>query len=186
MSLLLTGILIWTLVHFLPVFAQSLRKGIINTVGLMTYKGIFSLAIVSSMALMVMGWQQHPEEYYYPQMAGAREATMALVFLAIILLVSAKFKSNIKRYVRNPQLSGITIWSLAHLLSNGEARAVLLFSGFFIWAYIMRIGINIRDGEWQKPEKVSFIHDIKVLGVASVIYGILLYTHINFTGASLT
>jgi uncharacterized membrane protein len=185
MSLLLVGILLWTLVHFIPVFASKFRGKITEKIGLGPYKGLLALSLIGAIALMVIGWRAYPEIYYYPQAEGMREVSFILVFVGIILFVASGVKTNLKRYLRHPQLTGVMIWAFAHLLSNGEARAVILFSGFFIWALVMKMGINKRDGVWEKPQAVSVMLDIKVLIAAVPLYALLTYLHQYFTGIAL-
>lgn len=180
MPLLLTGILLWTLVHFIPVFAPELRSKIISKIGIGPYKGLFTLSLVGAIFLIVNGWQSSAEEFYFPQAAGMRETSFILIFIAMMLLVASSMKTNIKRYMRHPQLNGVMLWAFAHILSNGQAKAVLLFSGLIIWAFLMKIGLNKRDGEWGKPEAVNYMQDIKVLLAAVAIYALLVYLHQYF------
>lgn len=185
MSLLLAGILLWAIIHFIPVFAPTLRGNIVNKIGIGPYKGLFALSLVGAITLMVIGWQNYPEQYYYPQATGVRELSFVLVFIGIILFVASGIDTNIKRLIRHPQLNGVMLWAFAHLLSNGEARAVILFSGLLIWAFLMKVGLNRRDGTWEKPEAVSRSQDIKVIITSVVIFGGLEYLHQYFTDVPL-
>ena len=61
MSLLITGILIWSLIHFLPSLGQGLRRQLQAVLGTGPYKGLFSLAIVSALLCIIFGWRSiHP------------------------------------------------------------------------------------------------------------------------------
>ena len=180
MSLLLTGLGLWALIHFIPVFAPNTRTKLIDTIGAGPYKGLFSLFLIGAIYLMIDGWQNTPEEFYFPQIAGAREVSFVLVFIGIISFAAAGMKTNIKRYFRHPQLNGVMLWAFAHIVSNGQANAVILFSGFVVWALLMKIGINKRDGEWQRPEAVSYAQDAKVIIVAVAVYALLVYLHQYF------
>ncbi len=181
MSMLIVGMLLWALVHFIPIFTPSIRGKLINKIGFNAYKGVFTLALVGAISLMFQGWQNYEEIYYYPQVAGAREVSLVLVFVGILFLVASAIATNIKRFIRHPQLSGVMLWSFAHLISNGEAKAVILFSGFLIWAFLMKAGANRRDGTWEKPAPVSKSNDIKVIIAAIIIFGLLAYLHQYFT-----
>ena len=180
MLLLLTGLLLWTLVHFIPVFAPNIRGKLIQAIGAGPYKGLFALLLIGAISLMVNGWQSSVEEFYFPQIAGIRELSFILVFLGVISFVASGMKSNIKRYFRHPQLNGVMLWAFAHILSNGHFKAIILFSGFVVWALLMKMGINKRDGLWERPEAVSYGQDIKVIIVATVSYGLFIYLHQYF------
>lgn len=180
MLLLLTGLILWALVHFIPVFAPNIRNKLIHAIGVGAYKGLFSLSLIGAIALMITGWQNTAEEFYFPQMAGIRELSFSLVFIGMISFVASAMKSNIKRYFRHPQLNGVMLWAFAHILSNGQLKALILFAGFVIWALLMKIGTNKRDGPWERPEAVRYGQDVKVILVATVSYGLLIYLHQYF------
>lgn len=183
MLLLLTGLFLWALVHFIPVFSPNVRKKLINAIGAGPYKGLFSLSLICAIALMINGWQNTAEEFYFPQMAGIRELSFFLVLVGVISFVASAMKSNIKRYFRHPQLNGVMLWAFAHTLSNGQVKALFLFGGLMIWALLMKIGINKRDGPWERPEAVSYGQDVKVILGATASYGLLIYLHQYFASA---
>ncbi len=183
MLLLLSGLTLWVLVHFIPVFAPNIRTKLIGTIGAGPYKGIFSLSLVAAIALMVNGWQSAPEEFYFPQMAGIRELSFLLILIGMISFVASGMKSNIKRHFRHPQLNGVMLWAFAHILSNGQAKAVILFSGIFVWAFLMKVGANKRDGPWVRPEAVNYSQDAKMVIVAIALYALLVYLHQYFAVA---
>lgn len=180
MLLLLTGLFLWTLVHFLPVFAPNVRKKLINAIGAGPYKGLFSLSLICAIALIINGWQNTAEEFYFPQMVGVRELSFILVFVGVVFFVASGVRSNIKRYFRHPQLNGVMLWAFAHILSNGQLKAFIIFGGLMVWAVLMKIGINKRNGPWEKPEAVRYGQDVQVALVATVSYGLLIYLHQYF------
>jgi hypothetical protein len=68
----------------------------------------------------------------------------------------------------------MAIWAFAHLLSNGEARSVILFGGLLIWAELSIIFINKRDGIWEKPTRVySWPREALTLVISLVLYAIV-------------
>ena len=42
--------------------------------------------------------------------------------------------NNVKRLLRHPQLTGVALWGIGHLLANGESRSIILFGGLGAWA----------------------------------------------------
>jgi len=146
MELLIIGLGLWCAAHLFPSVAADHRSRLISRLGLGTYKLLFSLSILIAITLIVLGWRSMtPSQIYNPPVWG-RHVTMLLVLLTFYLFAVARSKSNIKRILRHPQLSGLLLWSIGHLLANGDSRSLLLFPVMFIWALLEMYCINRRQG----------------------------------------
>ena len=108
----------------------------------------------------------------------------ALVFAAFVLFVGAQTKTNIKRYTRHPQMLAVILFSLAHLLVNGEVRSTLLFGGLGVWAVLEILFCNRRDGEWRKPGPSALTWDLVTVVVGAVAFAILLLLHEKLFGVA--
>jgi uncharacterized membrane protein len=182
MWLLILGLLMWSCIHFFPSVAKCTRGLIICKIGLGPYKGLFAILIVSSVALIVIGWRSiEPVDVYLPQSWG-RHVTFLLVLLTFILFVAARRATNIKRVLRHPQLTGLVLWSIGHLMANGDNRSIILFSSLGVWAIIEMILISRREGVWGKPEPVSAKNDVITVIGGCVLYAVLLMAHPYLTG----
>ncbi|MES9860160.1 MAG: NnrU family protein [Candidatus Thiodiazotropha sp. LLP2] len=53
MSLLIIGLVLWIGVHLFPSLAPNTRKALSGKLGEMPYQGLFSLCILSSVALIM-------------------------------------------------------------------------------------------------------------------------------------
>lgn len=177
MLLLFLGIAAFAGLHFLPVFAPALRARIADRVGGMAWRGIFALMIVGSITLIVAGWKSADTGLVYTPFNGAGIATVVLMPLAMILFIAGNAPTNLKRVLRHPQLTGVILWALLHLLANGETRAVLLFGGLGLWALISVIGINRRDGEWVKPAPQPKSRDIVTALIGLALFAGLYWFH---------
>lgn len=175
--LLTAGILIWALVHLIPAMAPNLRQRVVDSIGLVPYKGLFALSILASLACIIMGFRAMSLDMLYIAPGWTRHITMLLMPIAVILFVAARAPSDIKRFIRHPQLIGVKAWALAHLLSNGETRSVLLFGGLLAWAVLEVIFINRRDGEWSKPRPVGPLRTAIGVIVGIVLTGALMFAH---------
>jgi uncharacterized membrane protein len=183
--MLILGVVMWSFIHLFPTVAKGGREKIISKLGLGPYKGIFALLIISSVVVVVFGWRGiEPTDIYTP-ISWSKYVTFFLVLFTFILFVAARRKTNIKRLLRHPQLSGLVLWGIAHLLANGDDRSILLFSGLTVWAILEMIMINRREGEWNKPETVAVKNDVITVIVACVIYSALLMVHPYLSGVSL-
>ncbi|MBL1142195.1 MAG: NnrU family protein [Proteobacteria bacterium] len=185
MSLLVTGLMLWVVIHLFPSICKNTRATIVEKIGLMPYKGLFAILILLSMVLIVIGWQSiSPEDIYIPA-AWGRYITFILVLLTFILFVAAKRKTNIKRVLRHPQLTGLVLWSIGHMFANEDNRSVILFTALGIWAILEIIMINKREGVWKKPEAVPMKSDVITVTGGFVLYAALIFAHPYITGIKL-
>ena len=176
------GVVLFACLHFLPVLAVGLRRGLIAKVGAGPYKGLFALALVGAVALMVFGWRATvPVDLYTPPDWG-HDAALVLILIAFILFAAAQRPSLIKRYLRHPQLSGLIAWAVGHLLANGDSRSVILFGGLGIWAVITIFALNSRDGAYEAPVPQPLGREAIGLAIAVVAYVAVFFLHPYFTG----
>ncbi len=86
------------------------------------YKLTFAAVIISAIVLMVSGWRAIEPVQLYTLPGWVNYFTLILVFIAFVLFVAAQVKTNIKRVLRHPQLTGLVFWCIGHLLANGDSR----------------------------------------------------------------
>lgn len=184
MILLVIGVLLWSFVHMLPNVGRPVRGALVGVVGEDPYKGLFSLAIVGSVVLMVFGWRGTPASPVYVPPAFTVGVADGLMFVALLLFLASALPTNWKRVLRHPQLSGVAVWAGAHLLANGDSRSLVLFGGLGIWSIVAMFAINARDGAWQKPEPLPMSAELKPLVAAVVAYALLFYLHPWIAGVS--
>lgn len=177
MSLLIAGLLIFTVVHLLPAVAPDVRSQLLGKLGENAYRGVFSVVIVASIVIIVFGWKAAAPTGLYTPPFGGGPVISALVFFAFVLFVSSKVRTNYKRFIRHPQMMAVILWSIAHLLVNGDARSVVLFGGLGIWAVAEIVLCNKRDGAWQKPDVAPFSADMIVAVIAGVAFAALFFLH---------
>ncbi len=178
------GVLLWTTTHLLRGAAPQAREAVIARIGLDRYKGLFSLLIVASIVLIVAGWRGTTPELVYLPLPWGRSAALILMMLALVLFAASGVPTNIKRWLRHPQLSGVVVWSIAHLLANGDSRSVLLFTGLGSWALLQIVVINRREGAWLKPPPVTMVAELKPLIAGIVAYVVLFFAHPYLFGVS--
>lgn len=188
MLYLIVGILIWSLIHFIPTYFFNFRKKIINVIGENPYKGISSLLIVVSIVLMVIGWRTSSAETIYslPQTI-AHPITFICVTISFLLFFSGRIKSRIIKHIHNPQLTAVIAWGVGHIVSNINLKAIVLFGGLSIWAFISIIQTNHRDKEVQKntPNDFSLKADILNILVGLVALCIFIFLHPFIAGVKL-
>lgn len=184
MWLLMLGVLLWSLVHLIPSIAPGFRAHQINRLGENAYKGIFTAAIALSLVMIVLGWRSTTPEFLFIPPPGMRHPLMLLVVLAFIVFGASLYPSRIKRLVRHPQLTGVLLWAVAHVLLNGDNRSIVLFGGLGLWAIVSMVFINRRDGVWVKPEAGSMLREIGGLVVSLVAAVVVVFLHPWIAGVS--
>ena len=177
MSLLIIGIVIWSLTHLFPSVLPGAHDRLTGKLGENPYRGLFSLIIIASLILIVLGWKRAvPSALYAPPFA-ANPLISALVLIGLILFFASQATGNIKRFVRHPQMVGTMLWGVAHLLTNGSTRAVALFGGLTVWAIVEVLMCNRRDGKWRKPEPAAIKFDVIPVVIGFVVFAAMLYFH---------
>lgn len=185
MTLLILGVLLWSVVHWFPVFMPTMRAGVISQVGEGLYKGVFTLMIFGSLALIIFGWRSIDPEPVYELDYILRHVMMGMVLASIVLFGAAKGRSRVRRFIRHPMLMGVVLWAIAHLLVNGDMRSIILFGGMFVWAVLSMIGANRRDGAYLPPEPGGWLVEVRLVVISALIYVGLVFGHEYFTGVPL-
>ena len=174
---LVLGVLLWSGTHFFPALAPDARKSLVGKLGENGYKGLFLVAMVLAIYLIISGWKATVPEFLYIPPTWGRHATSLLVLAAFILFSASHGQNNIKRLVRHPQLRSVALWGVAHLLANGESRSIVLFGGLALWAVVEIVLINRREGAWTRPEPAPIKKDVIAVVAGVVVYGIVAATH---------
>lgn len=182
MEFLLAGLLLFTLLHFVPSLFLGLKRTWLGALGEGSYKATFSLIAVLSIAIITYGWQHTVPVHINTPLQGLRAPSMALIFVALILFGCARLPTRIKTYIRHPQLVSVIFWSMAHLLNNGDSRSLILFGWMGVWAAVDIMLINRREGVWIKEPPPPWTAELKVVVIGAILYGVLVYAHPYIAG----
>ncbi len=187
MWLLIAGVLLWSAAHLLPSVAAGTRAQLQQTFGRKPYQGLFALTIFASIALMVFGWRS--TEYFTVYAVAPWSYWIAELGVPIgfwlLAGVGSPLPSNVKRFIRHPQLLGFTIWAGCHLLANGDGRSVILFGGLGAWSVASMFSISRRQGPWKKPAPVPLSRELLPLAVGLGATVALFFLHPHITGVAL-
>lgn len=138
LSLLILGLVVFLGVHLLPTL-PDVRNGLVARFSEQRYKGMFSLASAIGLVLIVAGFAHSGPEtraaLFAPMPAAIAIAPFAMV-VSFILLAAANMKGHLRRSLQHPMLLGVLIWSLVHLLANGEVRSTVLFGALLAYAVV--------------------------------------------------
>lgn len=99
----------WSITHLVPTLARTMRQTLIGRLGNGGYRAAFSLVVLLSIALMVVGWRSTPEVTIFQLPAWSRPTGFLLMIVSFILFGAANYKTAIKRLTRHPQLTGMIV-----------------------------------------------------------------------------
>ena len=111
---LVSGVILWSAVHFLPSLGRRFRDGLTEKSGTRAYRGIFSIVVILSLFLIVVGWRSTPEVFVYQLPVWSRPVGLVLMVLAFVLFGAAHHSTAIKRFIRHPQLASVVVWAARH------------------------------------------------------------------------
>jgi uncharacterized membrane protein len=177
MTMLIIGIVIWSLIHFIPTAANDIRASLVESIGPSVYKIVFVLVSIGSLMFVIVGWNVASIEPLYTLPQWGPYVTIAFMLVAFVMIFAPYLENSISHFVRHPQLLGVALWGVGHLFYNGEARSVVLFGGFAIWALVQTLLLNRRDGPWERPDLASFAFNVRLLLTGAGFYAMFMYTH---------
>ncbi|MEJ5992212.1 NnrU family protein [Ramlibacter sp. PS3R-8] len=149
MLLLVLGLVLFLGVHSTRIVADGWRTSTIRRIGEKPWKGLYALASIVGFALIVYGFglaRQNPVVLWPQPPVATRHIAALLTLLAFVLFFAPYVPRNhFKARLRHPQLIGVKVWALAHLIANNTLADLLLFGGFLLWAVLAFRAARKRD-----------------------------------------
>jgi len=96
MTRLALGVMLWSVVHFIPALSADLKKNIVSRFGEYPYKGIFALIMAVAIYLIISGWKSAIPEVVYTAPDWGVYAAFLLVLVGFILFF-APYPPNNRR-----------------------------------------------------------------------------------------
>jgi uncharacterized membrane protein len=184
-ALLIVGLILFIGMHVLPSSAR-LRAALATRLGESGYRILFSLVSVAGLILIAIGYGQAPREQIFEPSQTARTFLPAAMAVAFVLVAVANVPGRIRRLLRHPMLAGVLIWSVLHLLANGDLASNLLFGAFALWSVFAILSAEYRgkrpavaDG---KPGNPAF--DLLGAIVGLIAFWMLLHFHAALFGSA--
>lgn len=175
MTLLVLGVLLWSFAHFFKRLAPSLRDPMGDR-----GKGLVALALFAAVVLMVIGYRSAETNFLWARPSWGGPVNNLLMVFAIYFVTPGPKKGAVFYGVRHPMLLGFLIWTVAHLLVNGDTASVVLFGGLGLWALITMRLINRAEPDWTPNEKGTLSKDAMFLAIAVVVTGAIGAVHSLF------
>jgi uncharacterized membrane protein len=175
MPWLVLGVAIFIGTHLIP-SVPKLRQAARDRVGAKAYQGLYSLAALIGLVLIVVGMGRAAFIPIWNPVPGGRTAAIYGMPLALILFIGAYMPSNLKRLTRHPMLWGVTLWAGLHLLANGDLASLILFGTFGLYSLFDMWSANRRGATLSKTVYPLW-RDAALVAAGLVVYVALLYAH---------
>jgi uncharacterized membrane protein len=148
MLVLILGLILFLGAHSVRIFAEDWRRNLIARIGDGPWKGVYSLASLVGLVLIVWGYglARHDPAVLWNPPEWLRHTAIALNLIAFILLAIYIVPSGrLKARLGHPMLLSVKVWAFAHLLANGTLADLLLFGAFLVWAVVDFAASRRRD-----------------------------------------
>ncbi|MCV2871565.1 NnrU family protein [Defluviimonas sp. WL0050] len=173
MQILILGLALWWVSHLFKRVAPGARA----RMGVMPGKMLVTVLSLAAIGLMVIGYRRAGFEPVYTPMAGMGHLNNLLMLIAVFLMGVPHSKGIVKSKLRHPMLTGVAVWSVGHLLVNGDVASLVLFGGIGIWAVLSMVLINSQES-WTPPARGRLKSDVIGLAIALVVYAVIAGIHI--------
>ena len=179
MIFLIIGLILFFGAHVQKRILISLRTKLIGFTGENVHKGIVALISSLGLVLIILGYKLSNTIYLYDLGPWSIFLNNIAMMFSVAFLGLGHSKGRLRRYVRHPMLVSVICWSVSHLLANGDLKAVILFSGFAIWALTEILLINRASINFKSFTEGSLKGDIKFLIGIIIAYLVLSVIHLQ-------
>lgn len=177
MTLLILGLLLWSVAHLFKRIAPGPRAALQDRMGDAS-KGPIAVLILLSIVLMVLGYRSYTGEFYWGRNAAMAGINNLLMLFAVYLFAASGLKTRITGPVRHPQLTAVKLWAVGHLLVNGDTASFILFGGLLVWAVLEVILINRQTERPGPPESYPAANEVKAVVGTLVVFTVISVVHI--------
>lgn len=176
MILLTLGVALWMVAHMFHRVAPQMRAE-------MGGKGraLVSGAVVVAVILMIIGYRSAESTFFWgrsPMMTGINNL---LMLISVYLFAASGMKTKVAQNFRHPMLLGVLLWSVAHLLVNGDTASFVLFGGIALWSLVQMALVSASGpfvppvGKGPKMEIFALLGTVIVFGAIAMVHKLLGY-----------
>ncbi|MBT4689948.1 MAG: NnrU family protein [Rhodospirillaceae bacterium] len=167
----------------------GLRAVIVGKIGQGPYMALFSLLSAGALFWCILAYAAAPHVELWADVTALKMLAIPLMLVAIVLAALASSTPNptatggekalrdeqsargIIKVTRHPFLVGVTIWSIAHILANGDLASVIMFGGFLALSLIGPLQIDAKRAAKYPDTWPHFIQQTSWLPFAAIIQG---------------
>lgn len=170
--LLVLGLILWAGAHLFKRIAPAARAAMGDR-----GKGAVTLALLLGILCMVIGYRGAEGAFFWGRSPALVGINNLLMLVSVYLFAAAGMKTAVTRRMRHPMLTGVVLWSAAHLLVNGDVPSFVLFGGIGIWALAEMAIITAQDGRWVPPPAKPVKFEFMALAGTLIVYGAIAGAH---------
>ena len=179
MTLLIAGLAIFLGVHLLPTMPR-LRQALVESLGELRYRGVFSLVSALGIALIVAGYAWSDDRTrLFAAVPAAKAIAPSMMTLSFVLFAAANMRGHLRRWLRHPMLVGVIVWSAVHLLANGDRTGTVLFGAFLAYA-LVDLASAIRRGAVRRFEPTAKHDAIAIVAGILVALAVMTFHRVLF------
>ena len=172
MTMLILGVALWWASHLFKRIAPGPRASMGNA-----GKGLVTVLSLIAIVLMVQGYRSADFIPLFTPLPGMGHANNTLMLISVFLFGVGGTKGTLYPRMRHPMLWGTVIWSVAHLLVNGDLASLILFGGIGLWA-LVSMGVINASGPWQRPaagrglkgDAMNLVGTLLLFGIIAMIH----------------
>lgn len=184
MIFLVSGLALFFAAHVYSAFRSRLpERDVRARLGEGAYMGLYSLVSATGLGLLVYGyWSAPAMETLYAPPGWTRPVIQVAMLTALVLVVSAYVPANhIGQRLRHPMILATGVWAGSHLLMPTDAKELLVFGSFLLFAVTDGISAFRRSQSYGKA--ASLRNDAVVIILGAAIYGVIaLWLHTALFG----
>jgi uncharacterized membrane protein len=150
----------------------------IDRLGEVKWKGLYTIISFIGLALIVIGYgqaRQTPVVLWQPATYLTHIAVLLNLVAFIFLAASASTNNAIRLKVKHPMILGVKVWALAHLLANGTLVDLILFGSFLLWAVLDFRSARKRPIHMQEKVVASTKATIVVIVTGIVVWAAFIF-----------
>ena len=177
MTLLILGLLIWTVPHVFKRAMPGAREALAQSAGAGPARGIMALLIAIGLVLIIVGYRRAPFVPVYDPPGWGIHLNNLMMLVAVFLVGAGKSKGHARSWLRHPMLTGVTVWAVAHLLVNGDQASLLMFGWLGLWAVGSMLLVNAREPVWNRPAPGPVSGDVRLVVIGLVVFAVIVAVH---------
>ena len=178
MTLLIIGLIIFLGSHSSRIFAEPWRNHMIDRLGEVKWKGLYTIVSLIGLVIVVIGYgqaRQNPVVLWQPATYLIHIAVLLNLVAFIFLAGSAPNNNAIRLKLKHPMILGVKVWALAHLLANGTLADLILFGSFLLWAVFDFRSARKRPVHMHDTAVVSTKATIIVIVLGVVLWAVFIF-----------
>jgi uncharacterized membrane protein len=167
------GVVLFAGPHLFSVLLPQQRNALKARLGEGAFKGLYSLLSLAGLVFLAMAYlagRSGPNSLavFYEPWAGGRHVMMLFVLVGFVLIFANGSRGYLRTYTRHPFSLGVALWSLGHLLVNGERAVVVIFGMFLL---LSLLDIVMSEARRIRPDHVPhWRHDLRALLVGVLLF----------------